>query len=236
MDSWRSALCVWALLATSSSGAACGSDEPTERADDPVPVVVSVGEEDPLPPPPPRRLTPDEAQAMFITNRTRELPRATQVADPNAPRATGLEPASAHYRVLHARSFTQTPQPTIQDATAAMMQSIQEGVNDIVALDQACAGVAAQPACLTLRADARDLLGERVRGITMPFPQDLERQIQHLPAADQEQLRAEVAGRIREVLAARAADLFCQAMTLYRQAGTPRAEAQLRRYGSFNCP
>ncbi|MEM9069057.1 MAG: hypothetical protein AAGE52_11155 [Myxococcota bacterium] len=172
--------------------------------------------------------------------RAREgLPAQTEVAEVDEVRPAAIAAASAIYADLARQELASSaPAATIQVAFRALFAAIDQAKERITAIDNACGSLVAADAtrvrpCATLRADARDLVAHRLDTVRVTLPRDLERRVASATDEVQAEVRAAVDSQTRRALKPQAQALWQQAVRLYRLADTPRARAQLGRYGAF---
>lgn len=162
------------------------------------------------------------------------LPNTSEAHSGTRPSA--LADAVRHYDALAVVEFDDVQDRTMEDALVRLRRSLDLIAGRIHRLDAACAELvrgssALLPACTTLRADARDTLARFVRGYRMRVPVDYLARVDERPAEERDGHLAYFTGQLREMTNIQAARIHCDAVDLYEEAGTPRAQEQLERYG-----
>jgi len=177
-----------------------------------------------------------------------EAPSAVLPADRAPARARRPRPQLAHAAEL---ARTATAVSFVFDTPAADERAMMAALNQRLGAARRALGDALDAYAelendealeLGVQEATADLLDEFAAGliaVSAPVPLDVAARA----AEASEEALAEVAAafqaQLREVLAPHAALYFCEAVTYYRRAGTPRAEEQLARYGDAfvaRCP
>lgn len=165
------------------------------------------------------------------------FPHARETAPLLVAPPPSLAALEAAYGDVLAFELSHISAPTLTAQVEELARRLQESLELVMRVDAVAAPLTTDPElgyAWARRGDARDALAARIVATSLPLPADLEAQLVDLSQEAAQEVRRQIAARLRELLVARARHLWCEAVAAYQHAtahGSIEAAAQLARYG-----
>lgn len=151
-------------------------------------------------------------------------------------RSARIADAVAHYDTLRAVRYEQVQDPTMDQALERLRERVDAIADHIVALDASCRAIVERDRadladCTELQADARAVFARLILQYRMEPPADFMAEVASHPRQEREAAVANFEREMRAMTWTQASRVFCDSIAIYEAADTPRARAQLTRYG-----